>query len=69
PIKTGTDSLVKRIFNVVALLVSSPIQPRDLGQGKDVDCDALIASVQKQDPRGVVLKDVQKPVIPATSGK
>lgn len=69
PIKTGTDSLVKRIFNVVALLVSSPIQPRDLGQGKDVDCDALIASVQKQDPRGLVLKDVQKPVIPATSGK
>ncbi|MDO8700527.1 MAG: AsmA family protein [Deltaproteobacteria bacterium] len=69
PIKTGTDSLVKRIFNVVALLVSSPIQPRDLGQGKDVDCDALIASVQKQDPRGVVLKDVQTPVIPATSGK
>jgi hypothetical protein len=38
----------------------SPVQPRDLGLGKDVDCDALIASVEKQDPRGVVLKDVYK---------
>jgi hypothetical protein len=42
------------------MLVLSPLQPRDLGLGKDVDCDALIASVQKQDPRGVVLKDVYK---------
>ena len=69
PIKTGTDSLVKKVFNVLALLVSSPIQPRDFGQGKDTDCDALIASVQKQDPQGVVLKDVQKPAKPATSAK
>jgi uncharacterized protein involved in outer membrane biogenesis len=69
PIKTGTDSLFKRIFNVLALLVTSPIQPRDLGLGKDVDCDALIARVQKQDPQGVVLKDVQKPGSPATSAK
>jgi len=61
PIKTGTDSLVKKIFNVVAMLVMSPLQPRDLGQGKDVDCDALIAQVQNQDPQGLVLKDVQKP--------
>jgi hypothetical protein len=38
-----------------------PLQPRDLGQGKDVDCDALIAQVQNQDPQGLVLKDVQKP--------
>ena len=60
PIKTGTDSLFKKIFNVLTMLVLSPIQPRDLGLGKDADCDALIASVQKQDPRGVVLKDVQK---------
>jgi AsmA family protein len=60
PIKTGTDSLLKKIFNAVTMLVLSPFQPRDLGLGKDVDCDALIASVQKQDPRGVVLKDVYK---------
>ena len=68
PIKTGTDSLFEKIFNVLTMLVLSPIQPRDLGLGKDADCDALIASVQKQDPRGVVLKDVQKPGKPATSG-
>ena len=59
PIKTGTDSLFKKIFNVLTLLVTSPIQPRDVGQGKDADCNALIASVQKQDPQGVVLKEVQ----------
>jgi AsmA family protein len=64
PIKTGTDSLFKKIFNVLTMLVLSPVQPRDLGFGKDVDCDALIASVQKQDPRGVVLKDVHKPGAP-----
>jgi uncharacterized protein involved in outer membrane biogenesis len=68
PIKTGTDSLIKKIFNVLTMLVLSPLQPRDLGLGKDADCDALIASVQKQDPHGVVLKDVQKPVEPAGSG-
>jgi AsmA family protein len=60
PIKTGTDSLFKKIFNVLTMLVLSPLQPRDLGLGKDVDCDALIASVQQKDPRGVVLKDVYK---------
>jgi AsmA family protein len=60
PIKTGTDSLFKKILNVVTMLVLSPFQPRDLGQGKDVDCNALIASVQKQDPHGVILKDVYK---------
>ncbi len=43
PIKTGTDSLFKKIFNVLTMLVLSPLQPRDFGQGKDVDCDALIA--------------------------
>ena len=69
PIKTGTDSLVKKIFNILALLVTLPVQPRDFGQGKDADCDALIASVQKQDPKGLVLKDVQKPAIPGTSAK
>jgi uncharacterized protein involved in outer membrane biogenesis len=68
PIKTGTDSLVKKIFNVLMMLLTSPIQPRDVGQGKDADCDALIASFQKQDPHGLVLKDVQKG-IPLTSAK
>jgi hypothetical protein len=68
PIKTGTDSLFKKIFNVLTMLVMIPIQPRDLGLAKDADCDALIASVQNQDPRGVVLKDVQKSGEPATSG-
>jgi uncharacterized protein involved in outer membrane biogenesis len=60
PIKTGTDSLVKKIFNALLLLVMSPFQPRDLGQGKDVDCNALIAKIQDQDPQGIVLKDVHK---------
>jgi hypothetical protein len=60
PIKTGTDSLFKKIFNVITMLVMTPLQPRDLGQGKDVDCDALIAQVQNQDPQGLVLKDVYK---------
>ncbi|HEV8720408.1 MAG TPA: AsmA family protein [Candidatus Binatia bacterium] len=60
PIKTGTDSLFKKIFNVLTMLVMTPLQPRDLGQGKDVDCDALIAQVQNQDPQGLVLKDVYK---------
>jgi hypothetical protein len=61
PIKTGTDSLVKKVFNVLTMLVLTPLQPRDFGQGKDVDCDALIAQVQNQDPKGIVLKDLQKP--------
>ena len=60
PIKTGTDSLFKKIFNVLTMLVLSPLQPRDLGLGKDVDCDALIAGVQQKDPRGIVLKDFYK---------
>lgn len=70
PIKTGTDSWFKKIFNVLTLLVMSPLQPRDFGQGKDVDCDALFAKVRKQDPQGLVLKDVKKPNAPTTlSGK
>ena len=60
PIKTGTDSIVKKIFNVLTLLVLTPFQPRDLAQGKDVDCDALLANAQQHDPKGVVLKDVYK---------
>ena len=60
PIKTGTDSLIKKIFNVLTILVMTPFQPRDLAQGKDVDCDALLSNAQKYDPKGVVLKDVYK---------
>lgn len=66
PIKTGTDSVFKKIFNVLTMLVLSPIQPRDLGLGKDVDCDALIAQVQNQDPQRIVLKDIYKPGRPKT---
>jgi uncharacterized protein involved in outer membrane biogenesis len=67
PIKTGTDSLIKKIFNVLTMLLLSPFQPRDLAQGKDVDCDALIANVQKYDPQGVVLKDIYKGKISKTA--
>lgn len=64
PIKTGTESLLAKVFNILTILVLSPLQPRDLGQGQDVDCDALIASIQKRDPQGVVLKDFQKRNVP-----
>jgi AsmA family protein len=57
PIKTGTESLFAKIFNVFLMLALSPVQPRDLGLGKDVDCEALIAGIQKRDPRGLILKD------------
>jgi hypothetical protein len=60
PIKIGTDSLVKKIFNALMLLITMPFQPRDLAQGKDIDCNALIAKIQDQDPQGIVLKDVHK---------
>lgn len=56
PIKTGTESLLQKIFNTAVMLVLSPLQPRDLGLAKDVDCDTLIARVQKQDPYAVVPK-------------
>ena len=62
PIKTGTDSLFKKIFNVLTMLVLSPFQPRNVGQGKDVDCGALIAQVQNQDPQGLVLKDIYRAI-------
>jgi hypothetical protein len=68
PIKTGTDSFFKKLVNVLTLLVTSPFQPRDFAQGEDVDCQALFAKVRKQDPKGIVLKDVQNPVDPTTSG-
>ena len=60
PIKTGTESLVAKVFNVFVMLVLSPLQPRDLGLGQDVDCDALMARVQEKDPYGVVPKDFYK---------
>jgi uncharacterized protein involved in outer membrane biogenesis len=69
PIKTGTDSFFKKLLNVVTLLVTSPFQPRDFGQGEDVDCQALFTKVRHQDPKGIVLKDVPNPPKLATSGK
>jgi len=57
PLKTGTESLFAKIFNVVVMLALSPLQPRDLGLGKDVNCDAVIARVREKDPHGVVPKD------------
>ena len=69
PIKTGTDSLFKKIFNVLTMLVLSPLQPRDLGLGKDVDCDALIAGVQQKDPRGSSLKMFIKQADQKSSGQ
>lgn len=61
PLKTGTKSLLAKIANVFMVLVSAVVQPRDLGFGEDMDCDALIAGLQKKDPHGVVLKEVQPP--------
>ncbi|TMA11051.1 MAG: AsmA family protein [Deltaproteobacteria bacterium] len=57
PIKTGTDSVLAKIFNVFVMLALSPLQPRDLGLAEDVNCDALIARVLEKDPQGVILKD------------
>lgn len=56
PIKTGTQSVFKKIFNVLALLFTSPLQPRDLGQGRDLNCPALMAKVEAQDSAKVVPK-------------
>ena len=61
PLKTGTKSLLAKIANVFMVLVSAVVQPRDLGFGEDIDCGALIAGLQKKDPHGIVLKEVQKP--------
>ncbi|HEV8342059.1 MAG TPA: AsmA family protein [Candidatus Binatia bacterium] len=57
PLKTGTESLLAKIFNVIVMLASSVVQPRDLWWGSDVDCDTLLAGLQKKDPRGLVLRD------------
>ena len=56
PIKTGTESIFQKIFNVLVMIAMSPLQPRDLGLAKDVNCDALIAKVQEKDTYGVVPK-------------
>ena len=66
PLKTGTKSLLAKIANVFMVLTSAVVQPRDLWFGRDIDCDTLIAGLQKKDPHGVVLKDVQKPGGPQT---
>ena len=60
PLKTGTKSLLAKIFNVFVLVATSVIQPRDLWFGRDFNCDALLASLQDKDPQGVVLKDHYK---------
>jgi AsmA family protein len=57
PIKTGTESIFQKILNVLVMIAMSPLQPRDLGLGKDVDCAALIASIREHDTHGVVPKD------------
>jgi uncharacterized protein involved in outer membrane biogenesis len=61
PLKTGAKSLLAKIANVFMVLVSAVVQPRDLWFGRDIDCDALIAGLQKKDPHGVVLNDMQTP--------
>ena len=61
PLKTGTKSLLAKIANVFMVLVSGVVQPRDLWFGNNIDCATLIAGLQKKDPHGVVLKEVQKP--------
>jgi uncharacterized protein involved in outer membrane biogenesis len=61
PIKTGTESLLAKAFNVLVMLALSPLQPRDLGLAKDVNCDALIAGIEQRDPRGLILKDFRQP--------
>ncbi|MBI4528847.1 MAG: AsmA family protein [Deltaproteobacteria bacterium] len=54
PLRTGTESLFAKIFNVFVMIALMPVQPRDLGLGRDADCDGLIAAAQKKDPVGVV---------------
>jgi hypothetical protein len=66
PLKTRTKSLLAKIANVFMVLASAVVQPRDLWFGRDIDCNTLIAGLQKKDPHGVVLKDVQKPGGPKT---
>jgi uncharacterized protein involved in outer membrane biogenesis len=60
PLKTGTESLLAKIFNVFVMLGLSPLQPRDVWLGKDVDCDSLIARLHDKDPNRVVLRDLDE---------
>ncbi|HEU4345705.1 MAG TPA: hypothetical protein VFU31_29500, partial [Candidatus Binatia bacterium] len=60
PLKTGTDSLLKKIFNVLVTLATSVFQPRDLATGRDINCEALIATLKEKDPRGIVLSEIFK---------
>src|SRR5215467_15704532 len=64
PIKTGTESIFQKILNVLVMIVMSPLQPRDLGLGKDVDCSQLIDSAREHDTHGVVPKDFYSSVEP-----
>ncbi|HEY7163451.1 MAG TPA: AsmA family protein [Candidatus Binatia bacterium] len=54
PIKIGTKSIIQKALNALVMLVLSPFQPRDLGQGKDVDCAALFQRVKDELPKGAV---------------
>ena len=56
PIKTRTQSIIQKVFNVFTMLALTPFQPRDLGLEKDIDCDALIARVQDKDAPRVIPK-------------
>ncbi|MBI4524785.1 MAG: hypothetical protein HY695_13360 [Deltaproteobacteria bacterium] len=40
-------------MNVLLLLGTSIIQPRDLALGKDIDCETLIAEIQKKHQQAV----------------
>jgi len=58
PVKIGTESFFQKAINVVLMLALSPLQPRDLGLGRDIDCNALFAKVEMKDSAGVVPKNV-----------
>jgi uncharacterized protein involved in outer membrane biogenesis len=62
PLRSGTDSMVRKIFNVLVMLALSPFQPRDLWLGKDMDCDALIDGVREKDPQAAAWVDGHKKI-------
>ena len=47
-------------FHTNSRIIISRFQSRDLGQGEYVDCKALMAKVEKQDPQRIVLREVLK---------
>jgi AsmA family protein len=59
PVKLGTESFFQKAINVVLMFASSPFQPRDLGLGRDIDCNALLAKVEMNDSARVVPNYVQ----------